>query len=166
MKKLITYTLITTIISCFSYVNPALANTQIKNENVIRLDLKEANIFNLSYNNEQLFLANNISDLTISEIDCSKKRIQYSSIGALLGSFVMTFMSVIISSIFFYNSYMVLPVSLIIDIFLGIILGAILGSFKGREIAIVECNINKKIKRKNNEKTNYLHTYNNYDFLF
>lgn len=38
MKKLITYILIITMISCFSYANPSFADTQIKNENVIRLN--------------------------------------------------------------------------------------------------------------------------------
>lgn len=48
MKKLLTYTVITTMISCFSYVNPSFADTQVKNDNVIKLDLKENNTFNLA----------------------------------------------------------------------------------------------------------------------
>lgn len=141
MKKLLTYTLITTMISCFSYVNPAFADTQIKNENVIKLDLKGTNTFNLAYNNDQLFLANN-------EIDCSGKQALYILSGGILGGIggvLLTFvLGIGLASISGSNGEAIGYMT-ILSLPIGALVGALFGAFKGNESALSECNIlNKK----------------------
>lgn len=146
MKKLLTYTLITSLITCFSYVNPSFADTQIKKDNIIQLDLKETEIFNLAYNND-LFLANNINTTT-TEIDCAGKQTTYSISGGVLGGIagaLLTFLGGmwLASRSSGQNSlgigYMTMAATPI-----GGLVGGIFGAFKGNDMAVNECNSNKK----------------------
>lgn len=146
MKKLLTYTLITTMISCFSYVKPSFADTQIKNENVIKLDLKETNTFNLVYNSD-LFLANNMNS-NINEIDCSGKQALYILSGGVLGGIgglILTFvLGIGLASVSGRNGEAVGYMT-ILSLPVGGLVGALFGAFKGNESALSECAIlNKK----------------------
>lgn len=146
MKKLLTCTLITTMISCFSYVNPSFADTQVKNDNVIKLDLKETDIFNLAYNND-LFLANNIN-LPTSETDCAGKQTTYSISGGVLGGIagaLLTFVGGLgLMRLSSGQNSLGIGYMTMVAMPVGALVGGLFGAFKGNDMAVNECNSNKK----------------------
>lgn len=149
MKKLLTYTLITSLITCFSYVNPSFADTQVKNENIIKLDLNETKVFNLAYNND-LFLANNVNTTT-NEMDCSGKQNLYILSGGFLGGIGGALLAWLLglglassASVLNQPSLEILYTTIFIGVPVGALVGVIFGAFKGNDMAVNECNSNKK----------------------